>query len=203
MRGAWLLALACAACGSSDPSAPEAARWLYTQSAASGTAQPAAGGGAEGELLLLTLDGASSTTLGFSDRPERDTRLIPTAAFSASWDTLFALDAPNGAVSYDGAEEAVPIELTHPVYDPAAERLTYLAKPLSAARLPDAFSNPTLFIDDADAVGASFGPVTTTSALTGHFSGESLALSYSALPGARPAALGYGVDVYTGAVSGA
>ncbi len=58
----------------------------------------------------LELAGVSPRMLAFSDRPQRISSQIPTRAFVASWQQLFAADPPNAAmVVAHGPREAPPI----------------------------------------------------------------------------------------------
>ncbi len=83
-------------------------------------AQTARGIGVEGGRL--TLQGVATSTLWFSDRPERLTGHIPTHEFVASWDEgddSFAADPPNGLLSIfeEDAVNDVVVVLRQPLLD--------------------------------------------------------------------------------------
>jgi hypothetical protein len=101
--------IASAASNSTTPS------FLFVQSAASGTLTQQDG------TYKLTLDDVSSTTVSFTDRPQRVVDKIPTHDFINEWTVgsdSFASDPPNGAlVIYEGSmEDILVLELRNPLY---------------------------------------------------------------------------------------
>lgn len=144
------------------PVAPSEISFLFIQNAGATTLTPV-----DGAMHTLTMTGIAAQTLYFSDRPARITGTDPTAAFIKAWDTLFATSPPNATLIGhptvgDDVDVAVVVSLTDPVYDEAAETLTYQAEILGANRIenrifedaavtsvdgPQEFAEAHLFID--------------------------------------------------------
>ena len=108
-----------------DPS-----EFLFVQSFASGSIVPVAG---KDDFFTLTLNGANSQTVFFSDRPERVFGLAPTTAFL---DGLgFTPDNPPNAAlmvkTEQGDDDVLIIELFDPQWDEASAILTYSVHVLS------------------------------------------------------------------------
>ncbi len=109
----FLMAIGLTACANDDGSGKNI-EWLFVQNAEAVTLE----GG------LLTLSGISSTTLFFSDRPEKIAAHGLTSEFVTFWSTgggsdNFEKSPPNAAlaiVSEDGAEDVV-VTLTNPRLD--------------------------------------------------------------------------------------
>jgi hypothetical protein len=135
--------------------------YLYVQNADSGTLTK------EDGTYKLTLNGISSTTVSFSDRPERTAHKLATQDFVDQWSTgigSFEDDPPNAAlVIYEGdTEETLVLELQNPVY--ANGTLHYDVSFLNSDgvistrshgtsesewQIPHSFAQAALFIDDS------------------------------------------------------
>ncbi len=140
---------------------PEPSEFLFVQSFAGGSIVPL--NGEEGHFTL-TLDGANSQTVYFSDRPERVFGLATTTAFLEGLG-FTPDDPPNAALvvtTADGTEDVVIIELLDPIWDESSGTLTYTVQVLSdyaesglafaATRqsdyeLPERFGQGGLFVD--------------------------------------------------------
>lgn len=114
---------------------------------------------------MLTLQGAPSQTVFFSDRPERVAGAVSTQRFLETLD--FSPDNPPNAalvIGTDDGSSVVILELTDPVYDPDAATLTFITKileidtleatgygfttdPLGPDAYPPEFGPASLFID--------------------------------------------------------
>jgi hypothetical protein len=134
--------------------------FLYIQSFASGTLEPAED---EAGVYELVLRGGTGQTAYFADRPERQVGVAPTARVLAAVG-FDPADPPNAglvAQTADG-ERVIVVELLNPRLDEAVETLTYDVRPLAdyageglrqlAAKqsdepLPESFGPATLFID--------------------------------------------------------
>lgn len=131
---------------------------LFVQTASSGTFDQKDG------KYVLTLNGVSSQTVYFSDRPNRIAGDMSTSDFVEQWGMgadSFAADPPNAAVAVMGADDSennVIVELTNPVYDQDAMTLQYAAKILKGddngayfatndGKIPKSFDNVSVFID--------------------------------------------------------
>src|SRR5690606_18986301 len=100
----WFLvpfALMAAACSTSDgtsaadpvePNGDEVS-WLASQTADGGRIEFT-----EGVATRLVLEGVDAHTIMFSDRPDRLTDVVDTAAIAEQWDELFADSAPNAVL---------------------------------------------------------------------------------------------------------
>ena len=120
---------------------------------------------------LLTLEHADENIVAFTDRPDRDTGIVPAAALVEEWPNLFADSAPNGVmVEHDpkGGTDSWVVELHDPAIDGSTVtfRVTVLDEEdhsASASRLtnevydtpPTQFRAVSLFIDDVDTGGAA------------------------------------------------
>jgi hypothetical protein len=103
---------------------------------------------------LLVLYGVDPAAVWFTDRPDRQSGLMPLADLMSDWESLgFVDDPPNAAVAFRDGSRAV-VELTYPRYDPAAA--VWLA---TIQYLPGSPSSPdknadlgaaNVFIDDAE-----------------------------------------------------
>jgi hypothetical protein len=102
---------------------------LFVQSFQSGTLAPKPG---EAGVYTLTLEGATTHTVYFSDRPARRVGLVPTAALLEQLGFTPA-DPPNAALvaQTEAGEEVVVVELFDPRSDEAAGTLTYDARILA------------------------------------------------------------------------
>ena len=127
-----------------------AASLLYVQNADGGTLTE----------TTLTLTGVSDQTGWFTDRPYREAGRMMTAEFVALFSeeeaNSFGEDPPNADLTCESGEEVVNrvVTLTEPLYDEAAETLTYTAELVPTADGDDSFAGITcdadahLFIDD-------------------------------------------------------
>ena len=100
----------------------------------------------------LTLEGASHSTLFFSDRPHRIAGHVTTEAFFHNWNEgkdSFAKDPPNAVLSVLGGDAVsdTVVVLTNPRYDESADRIQYDVKVLDG-QLPASGGRSSLFIDD-------------------------------------------------------
>ena len=108
------LALAVVASACSNSGAEDATEQLMTQSAAGGSWTRS------GDNRTLVLDDVSSSTVVFSDRPERRAGSVSTAGFVEAWADEFGDDPPNAAIVLtEGSDDAdtVIATLSNPVYD--------------------------------------------------------------------------------------
>ncbi|MBI3309140.1 MAG: pentapeptide repeat-containing protein [Candidatus Melainabacteria bacterium] len=137
---------------------------LYVQTATSGSLEETSPG-----QLLLTLEGILPSTIWFANRPQRLTGSEPTNGFvESSWIASgFKEDPPNAALEAefeDGSRSVITLEIESPEYDPANNKITYMAilldgEPTEAlthlhansnSELSGSFQHSVLFIDDAD-----------------------------------------------------
>lgn len=150
--------------------------FLYIQSAQAGSLLPQSNDIAS-KNYTLTLKNISSTTIAFSDRPQRLLFQIDTGSFVDNWtagEDSFAFDPPNAAMvllSPEGNKEDVIVaELLNPMYDRENKTLQFDIISLSTeeeekdrtidfseigskgnlstiAEVPDSFGIVNLFID--------------------------------------------------------
>jgi len=118
--------------------------------------QNAAGTTFDGERLMLS--GVGSTTLMFSDRPDRVAAHVPTTEFVAGWadgDDSFAADPPNAVLSsFDGDEvNDVVVVLSEPQL--SGSDLSY-AVSVTDGELGATSAESSLFID---MIGRPLSPV--------------------------------------------
>jgi hypothetical protein len=141
--------------------------FLFVQLFEQGTWAPKPG---EEGVYLLTLAGAGTQTLYFSDRPERIVGTVPTDRFLDALG-FTPVNPPNAAVvvqTAEGERDVLVVELLNPVYtrtfgEVGGDFLTYEAKVLAEYRgegleawvpqadddqLPQEFTQVSLFIDD-------------------------------------------------------
>lgn len=168
--GTWLLAG-----GGDDPasttgepvaaSAPEeedVPSWLFSTSASGGTFATAEDG-----THTLTLAEVSPNITAFTDRPDRDTAIIPVDLLVSSWDQVFADSPPNAVlVEHDpiGDTDSFVVTLSNPNLD--GTTLSFTATivegkdhsaqipgltPAPYAEPPAEFDGVSLFIDDVAA----------------------------------------------------
>jgi hypothetical protein len=162
------------------PAAGEKPVFMFVQTAISGRGEvnpnagtPAAGGTpvpGGGAPFLLTLRGHSGQTIYFSDRPDRLVGATPTEPFLQGLG-FESSNPPNAALVAEGkaGQGVVVLQLVEPVYDAAAETLTYGADVLEgyeganlapvlreqvALRLPAEVGASALFIDDCPDINA-------------------------------------------------
>jgi hypothetical protein len=97
----------------------------------------------------LTLDGVSSTTLFFSDRPERIAGNMKTAAFIPFWSTgkdSFLKDPPNADVSILEGDKLRQVVVVLQTPELKGDNLTYTVKVLQG-EMPAKGADVSVFID--------------------------------------------------------
>jgi len=99
----------------------------------------------------LTFHGIAHSTLFFADRPQRVVGHMHTSKFVDDWgvgENSFAEDPPNAVVSFLGAGDAHPEDVTIVIRDPqmTEDTLTYKAEVLDGT-LPAKAGPCSLFID--------------------------------------------------------
>jgi hypothetical protein len=137
----------------------EAPSWLFTQTFREGDWETTATEGA----FALHLRGGLASTVGFTDRPNRDVMLLTTNEFIPMlWDSPD--NPPNAAIIVEdaGTQYTFLLVLTDPVYDKDADQITYTARVLESytgdglgatvervadGTLPQTFGAGALFID--------------------------------------------------------
>jgi hypothetical protein len=104
---------------------------------------------------LLVLYGVDPAAVWFTDRPNRESGLMPLTDLMADWRSLgFVADPPNAAVGFHDGSRAV-VELTSPRYDPASAvwmaTVDFLpGSPSSSIARNENLGAAHLFIDDAE-----------------------------------------------------
>jgi hypothetical protein len=140
-----VLALALVGCGGGGEAAESSqAHSLYVQSANGGTVKSHDG------KLTLTLRDVSKTTTTFTDRPERRSGAISTAAFVRSFLDFFGGDPPNADLSsLEVGKGEFTVELRNPRYSRGADTLTYEIRRVGkeGLKLPQTLGPLSLFID--------------------------------------------------------
>jgi hypothetical protein len=135
--------------------------------------RPAGGGNYE-----LSLTGVDPDVLFFTERPKRDTGVVPLQVMLGA---LFRAGstAPNAALDISGPgarEDVVAFELRKPRYDSSGQTLTYDAKPLDdldgtqlaylndrlEGRPPAQFGEASLFIDETAFGNLCYAQITDT-----------------------------------------
>jgi len=107
------------------------ANYLFVQSALSGSLVPINSiNNTEGPVHKLTLNNISSSTLAFSDRPDRIVNITDTKSFVDNWinsKDSFEIDPPNAALSINvnGTEEILALELLNPSYSKEQKTIQY------------------------------------------------------------------------------
>ena len=109
--------------------ATEKASWLFVQTASSGSFEQIEG--QEGQYTLK-LFGISPCMISFTDRPDRNARMVQTAEFTGQWltDTTegnYNANPPNGALvlSSNSFEDVLVFCLENPSYDEKNQTLSY------------------------------------------------------------------------------
>jgi len=143
--------------------------WLFSQTARSGSMADQGDG-----TYLLTLEQVDAHVTAFTDRPDRDTAVIPTSALYGAWSELFADSPPNAVlIEHDpiGGSDSWVVELTDPTLD--GSTVTFTATVLGEedqsasvrrqvqdlyASPPATFRDVSLFIDDVDTSSAANKP---------------------------------------------
>ena len=142
-----------------DAEAEEKVRYMFVQSAHSGSFVPV-----EGEMnYTLTLEGVSPQTIAFSDRPERVVGQVSMQKFLDGF-CFSPENPPNAAIEiieWDEEEDVIVMELFDPIYDAVNKTLQYNVSILETPNhsyaifnerhdtsVPENFSHAALFIDD-------------------------------------------------------
>lgn len=90
----------------------EGPNWLFSHTATAGTLIEKADGS-----YTLTLTGIDPHVLAFTDRPARDSAIVPASALVDAWPTLFASSPPNAVLvehEATGDANSVVMTLTNP-----------------------------------------------------------------------------------------
>ncbi len=88
--------------------------------------------GAASDMFTLTLEGVATTTVYFSERPERIAGLVDTADFVD--DRVFSsANPPNAALAAmaEGGQEVIVVDLRTPRYEPTTRVAIYDASPIA------------------------------------------------------------------------
>ena len=140
--------------------------WLFSHTATAGSLLQKSD-----VTYTLTLTGIDPHVMAFTDRPERDSVILPAAELIKQWPTLFKSSPPNAVLvehTSSGDTDSVVLTLTNPRLTtpagtkPAKPTLIFDATliaaehPANLKRLthgihkttPDTFANASLFIDD-------------------------------------------------------
>ena len=142
-----------------DAEADEKVRYMFVQSAHSGSFVPV-----EGEMnYTLTFEGVAPQTIAFSDRPERVVGQVPMQKFLDGLG-FSPENPPNAAIEIlegNESQDVMVVELFDPVYDAANHTLQYTVSILETPNhsyaifnerhdtsLPESFGPAALFIDD-------------------------------------------------------
>ena len=118
--------------------------WLSSVFAETGTITPNQDG------YEIRLQSVRSTTMIFTDRPEREADVIQTQAFFDQWAANFADNPPNAVLSgtYQDLVEETAFTLYDPIYDGASNSVTFQAVALPGSDSPyESYSEVHLFID--------------------------------------------------------
>ena len=133
--------------------------WLFTQTFTAGDWEPTA----DPASFTLRLRGGLANSVGFTDRPYRDTALLRTEELlPLVWDD--PTNPPNAAIVIEDAEVQYTflLVLDAPIYDAAGDQITYTVRVLEAytgdglgatvervadGTLPQSFGAGALFID--------------------------------------------------------
>ena len=146
--------------GSSDATASP--NWMFSHTSASGTFTDNHDG-----TYLLTLNDADRDVTAFTDRPNRETAIIPIVALANRWSQLFK-DAPPNAVLVEhdssGQADSIVVELTTMAV--RGTTATFTARILTAQQRPYStpparFSEVSLFIDDVSRDASAAAGLTT------------------------------------------
>ena len=108
--------------------------FLFIQSALSGSLVPTtnnnAGNSTSNQKYILTLNNVSSSTMAFSDRPQRIVSPFDTQTFVNDWNIgqdSFKSDPPNAALvlNNDNREKIIVFELFNPQYNKEKKTIEY------------------------------------------------------------------------------
>jgi hypothetical protein len=157
----------------------DAPSWLFSLSADSGTMTKTADGGYD-----LVLTGADDAFTAFTDRPNRETAIIPLSRAMQAWPQVFAESAPNAVIvehEPSGESDSFVVELTEPrLIDSStitfhAVLVTNQVQPASTKNVasstyatpPAVFKEASLFIDDVTTTTVSFPPMSVCTSPAG------------------------------------
>jgi hypothetical protein len=160
-------------------SAPDAPSWLFSLSSDGGAMTKNADGS-----YLLTLTGADDAITAFTDRPVRDTAIVPLKRAVLVWPQVFASAAPNAVlVEHDpqGDSDSFVVELSDPKLLTAstvtfhAEVVDNAVQPASLTPItnavyavpPAVFGAASLFIDDVTTTTVNIPPSAVCTSSTG------------------------------------
>lgn len=138
-----------------------AANWLFSQTADTGTIAPNGDG-----TWTLTLSDVDPTYIAFTDRPVREASLGDLPLLVDQWGDLFADSDPNAVVvahNEAGDTNSAVVQLSDPVLD--GSTLTYTARVLTNEGGPAEpgvtydFGQVSVFIDDVDYIWRCIDPV--------------------------------------------
>jgi hypothetical protein len=143
--------------------------WLFSATAGSGTYTADADPTGSSTLTLTDVD---VNVTGFTDRPDRDTVIIPAAKLAAAWPTLFADSEPNAVLvtrDASGVASSYVLTVSDPVVTGSTMRFTaqivqgkdhssQIAGMTQAPSLQPAatFGAASLFIDNVDPSSGDF-----------------------------------------------
>jgi len=168
---------ASAAASTSDSSS--APSWLFSLSSDAGSMKKNADGS-----YLLTLTGADDAITAFTDRPVRDTAVVPLSRAVIAWPQVFASASPNAVLvehAPSGASDSFVVELTDPKLLNAST-ITFKAvlvqndvqpaslKPIANAQYavpPATFGTVSLFIDNVTTTTVNYPAMSTCISSTG------------------------------------
>ncbi|CAB4912275.1 unannotated protein [freshwater metagenome] len=169
---------ATASSGSSSASS-SVPSWLFSLSSDAGSMKKNADGS-----YLLTLTGADDAITAFTDRPVRDTAVVPLGRAVIAWPQVFASAAPNAVlVEHDpsGASDSFVVVLTDPKLLNAST-VTFRAelvqndvqpaslKPIANAQYvvpPTSFGTVSLFIDNVTTTTVNYPAMSVCISSTG------------------------------------
>ena len=157
----------------------DAPTWLFSLSSDSGTMTKTADGGYD--LVLVGVDDAFTA---FTDRPYRDTAIIPLERAAQAWPQVFAESAPNAVIvehEPSGESDSFVVELTEPRLVNAstmefhAVPVTNQVQPASTKNVasstytnpPATFAAVSLFIDDVTTTTVNVPPTSVCTSPTG------------------------------------
>ena len=159
---ASMFLISAVAFGETKAAAADTSSILFTQIAQSATLTPVVG---KDNTYQLTLNNINKHVIWFTDRPGRNSGMIPVEKFMTAWNEgkdSFASNPPNASLVTISNSKAMPstkevsvIKLTNPVYDKKANSLTYTVEPVGTAH-PDHLTQESLkgevvlFVDNAN-----------------------------------------------------
>ena len=147
------------------PTQAAAPSYLFTVEATAGSTAPGQPVKGQDERFTLIMRGVEPVTK-FADRPFRSASVMSPAALVSNWDAWFADSPPNAVLAFasgaNKAPQSIVVTLTRPRYDSSGRTLSFTAsrtyrtldpsqkgKNWKRPATPTAFTNASLFIDDA------------------------------------------------------